>query len=418
MVAPSRPNASQVHNHLFTLWPYASLTQRGRLSRSRDEWWLPIERVRRDAGFMPLQEALRSGSMILTGKRVLVTGGTGSMGRAFVRRVLSGALGYPDRLTIFSRDESKQHDMRVEYALRPGRADEAMSRSFQKIVSFRIGDIRSFADVVAAVRGSDIVVNAAAMKQVPACEYFPEQALLSNCIGASNIVRAIHEHRLAVETVVGVSSDKACKPVNAMGMTKALQERIFTSANVQNPATRFVAVRYGNVLASRGSVIPLFHAQIRNGGPITITDERMTRFLLSLEDAVDTIAEALIHALPGETVIPDAPSARVTDIARALLNGRKLPVQLSGTRPGEKLDEILVSEEETARTIRRGSYYVIRPELPELFNEIDVGFRRVLTKEFSSADVLLDYDSVFALLKRHRLLQDDLSMNPAAELMR
>lgn len=356
--------------------------------------------------------------MVLTGKRVLVTGGTGSMGKAFVRRVLSGAHGYPDRLTIFSRDESKQHDMRIEYALRPGCPEEALCRAFQKTVTFRIGDIRNYADVAAAARTADIIVNAAAMKQVPTCEYFPEQAILSNCVGAANIVRAIQEQRLAVETVVGVSSDKACKPVNAMGMTKALQERIFTSANVHCPATRFVAVRYGNVLASRGSVIPLFHAQIRKGGPITITDERMTRFLLSLEEAVDTIMEALTHALPGETVIPNAPSARVTDIARALLNGRKVPIQLTGTRPGEKLDEILVSEEETARTIRRGNYFVIRPDLPELFSDIDIGFRRVLTKELSSADVLLDYDGVFALLQRNRLFPEDAGAGLAAELMR
>ena len=152
---------------------------------------------------------------------------------------------------------------------------------------FRIGDVRNYADACSAVRDADIVVNAAALKQVPSCEYFPLQALLTNCVGPSNIVRAIQEHGFPVETVIGISTDKACKPVNVMGMTKAIQERIFARANLEVPGTRFVIVRYGNVLASRGSVIPLFHEQIKAGGPVTITDPRMTRFLLSLEEAVD-----------------------------------------------------------------------------------------------------------------------------------
>jgi UDP-glucose 4-epimerase len=226
--------------------------------------------------------------MILKDKVVVVTGGTGSMGKTFVRRALSGRHGLPKKLIILSRDEAKQHYMRLEYMDRKNATDEVIYKNFKNVLEFRIGDVRNYHDVLSAVRHADIVVNAAALKQVPTCEYFPTQAVMTNCIGVQNIVNAITEHQLPVETVVGVSTDKACKPVNVMGMTKAIQERVFISANVFCPQTRFVCVRYGNVLASRGSVIPLFHEQIRIGGPITITHEKMTRFLLSLEDAVGT----------------------------------------------------------------------------------------------------------------------------------
>ena len=227
--------------------------------------------------------------MIFDGKRILVTGGTGSMGKTFVRRVLTGELGTPRKLIVFSRDEGKQHDMRVDYLHRRKAAtDEIVYRNFMNVLEFRIGDVRSYGDLVSAMRDADMVVHAAALKQVPTCEYFPGQAIMTNCLGAMNIVQAIQDHKLPIETVIAISTDKACKPVNVMGMTKALQERVIMSANILSPATRFIGVRYGNVLASRGSVIPLFHDQIRSGGPITITDGRMTRFLLSLNDAVDT----------------------------------------------------------------------------------------------------------------------------------
>jgi UDP-glucose 4-epimerase len=356
--------------------------------------------------------------MILDGKRVLVSGGTGSMGKTFVRRALSGSAGVPSKLIVFSRDESKQHDMRVSYSSAPkASTDEITYRNFQNVLEFRIGDVRSYADVSAALRDADIVVHAAALKQVPACEYFPDQAVLTNCIGAMNIVRAIREHAFPVESVVAISTDKACKPVNVMGMTKALQERIVLSANILNPKTRFLCVRYGNVLASRGSVIPLFHEQIRAGGPVTITDERMTRFLLSLDDAVDTVLEALQSAKPGETYIPVAPGARVVDLARALIGDRGIAVKVSGVRPGEKFDEILVSEEEINHTIRRGNYYVVRPMLPELHNAED-RLPRALTKEFSSGDSVLDFNGTVDLLRRHRLMVEDADGHRTAELLR
>jgi UDP-glucose 4-epimerase len=204
--------------------------------------------------------------MILDGKKVLVTGGTGSLGKVLIRRLLSGEMGTPQKVIVLSRDEAKQHDMRIAYMHRKVTTDEIIFRNFQQVLEFRIGDVRDYHDVCSALKGVDIVINAAAMKQVPTCEYFPEQAVLTNCMGATNIVRAISEHEYEIDTVVGVSTDKACKPVNVMGMSKAIQERIFISANILSSKTRFICVRYGNVLASRGSVIPLFHDQIMSGG--------------------------------------------------------------------------------------------------------------------------------------------------------
>ena len=195
--------------------------------------------------------------MILQDKQILVTGGTGSLGKILVRRLLSGELGTPRKVVVLSRDEAKQHDMRLEYLHRAVTTDEVIFHNFQQVLEFRIGDVRDFHDVCSGVKGADIVINAAALKQVPTCEYFPEQAVLTNCVGAANIVRAIRENGYGVESVVGVSTDKACKPVNVMGMSKAIQERIFISANILTPETRYICVRYGNVLASRGSVNPL-----------------------------------------------------------------------------------------------------------------------------------------------------------------
>jgi FlaA1/EpsC-like NDP-sugar epimerase len=354
---------------------------------------------------------------MLNGKRVLVTGGTGSLGKILVRRLLSGDLGSPRKVIVLSRDEGKQHDMRLAYLHQHATTDEVIYRNFMHALEFRIGDVRDYSDVCAAVRDADVVINAAALKQVPNCEYFPEQALLTNCIGAANIVRAIGEHGYPVATVIGVSTDKACKPVNVMGMTKALQERIFTSANVLLPQTRFVCVRYGNVLASRGSVIPLFHEQIRKGGPVTITVPEMTRFLLSLDQAVDTVFAALQDARRGETFVPDAPSATVVNIAKALIDERAIEIRITGVRPGEKIHEIMVSEEECHHTIRRGKYYAILPMLPEL-REDDGATTKVLTEEFSSEDSVLDPSATVALLKRHNLMVGMEQFAEGGELLR
>ena len=361
---------------------------------------------------------IRDDQMILDGKRVLVTGGTGSLGKTFARRVLTGEFGTPKKLIVFSRDEGKQHDMRVDYLHRRKAAtDDILYSNFMNVLEFRIGDVRSPEDIGIALRDIDIVIHAAALKQVPACEYFPAQAVLTNCVGAINIVQAIQSMSLPIETVIAVSTDKACKPVNVMGMTKALQERIITCANVLNPNTRFICVRYGNVLASRGSVIPLFHDQIRAGGPVTITNKRMTRFLLSLEQAVDTVFAALKGALPGETYIPIVPGARMIDIATALIGSRQIEVKITGVRPGEKFDEILISEEEVNHTIRRDDHYVIRPGLPELQGEADQQ-PKALTQEFCSGDFVLDYNGTAELLRRNNLMIEDSPNSYGSEFLR
>jgi FlaA1/EpsC-like NDP-sugar epimerase len=340
----------------------------------------------------------------LEGKRVVVTGGTGSLGQLLVHRLLGGEMGAPESVIVFSRDEAKQHQMRLEYMHRSAATDEVIFRNFQQTLRFWIGDVRDFDSVVAVVREADVVFNAAALKQVPTCEYFPYEAVRTNVGGAENIVLAIQKHHLEVETVVGISTDKACKPVNVMGMTKAVQERVFIQGNMRCPHTRFICVRYGNVLASRGSVIPLFHFQIRNGGPVTVTTPEMTRFLLSLNQAVDTIFGAVRSAERGETYVPRAPSARVADVAAVLIGDRPIKVQITGIRPGEKVHEVMVSEEEAPRTLARGDWYAIQPMLPEVAGP---GGEPALTGEFSSADHLLSLEEVRRLLMTQRLLVED-----------
>jgi UDP-glucose 4-epimerase len=355
--------------------------------------------------------------MIFQDKTILVTGGTGSMGRTFVHRVLTGELGTPKKVIVLSRDEAKQHEMRMSYLHKLVATDEVIYRNFMNVLEFRIGDVRNYADVCSAVKHADIVVNAAALKQVPACEYFPTQAVLTNCIGATNLVRAIEENGYPVETVIGISTDKACKPVNVMGMTKSIQERIFISANILNPHTRFICVRYGNVLASRGSVIPLFHDQIRKGGPVTITVPEMTRFLLSLNQAVDTVFTAIREARRGETYVPYAPAATVLNIAKALIGEHKIEIRITGIRPGEKMHEIMVSEEEANHCVKRGNYYAILPMLPEL-REGGASEPNTLKKEFSSADTVLDFTGTVDLLQCHRLLGEDAKLSEDMELLR
>ena len=349
-------------------------------------------------------------------KTVVITGGTGSLGKTVVHRLLKRELGCPKKIIVFSRDEAKQHNMRMTYMHKLVATDEVIYRNFMGKLEFRIGDVRSYADVCSVVKDADIVINAAALKQVPTCEYFPEQALMTNCMGAVNIVRAIKENSYPVDTVVGISTDKACKPVNVMGMTKSLQERIFTAANVLNPETRFICVRYGNVLASRGSVIPLFHEQIRSGGPVTVTVPEMTRFLLSLNQAVDTVFTALRKARPGETFVPRAPSATMLNIAQALVGDRDIEIKITGIRPGEKMHEIMVSEEEAHHCVASGDYYAILSMLPEL-SDPQKSEPNVLSKEFSSEDTVLSLEQTIALLRDHNLMVEDVELEDT-ELLR
>jgi UDP-glucose 4-epimerase len=333
------------------------------------------------------------------GKRILVTGGTGSLGHALVRRLLSGAVGHPERVVVFSRDEAKQHFMRLEFQHRTAATDDVIYRRANEVLRFRVGDVRDYDALLAAVRQADVVFHAAALKQVPTCEYFPTEAVLTNVMGARNLVHAVRHHDTPVRRVVGISTDKACKPINVMGMTKALQERVLIEGNHGCETTDFLCVRYGNVIASRGSVVPLFVGQIRAGGPVTITLPEMTRFLLTLERAVDTVLAAALGGLRGETYIPRVPSATVVDLARAVmqLEGRDVAMEETGIRPGEKVHEIMVSEEECFRTGERDGYYTIQPVLPELRDaSVRVG---VLSGEYSSMHDTVGVADVRALLQ-------------------
>jgi UDP-glucose 4-epimerase len=338
----------------------------------------------------------------------VVTGGTGSFGKVIVRRLLEGEVGLPDELVVFSRSEATQHQMRLDFQHRRVATDEIVYEEERHArLKFQVGDIRDPSSVVSVLRGTDVVFHAAAMKQVPVCEYNPFEAVKTNVIGAENVVRAIRDHELGVETVIGVSTDKAVKPVNVMGMTKAVQERILARGNLECPGTRFLAARYGNVLASRGSVLPLFHEQIRNGGPVTITTPDMTRFLLSLDRAVDTVFDALGEGGPGETYIPVLPSALITDLAAELIGDREIDIELQGIRPGEKIHEILVSEEEAPRTFRRSERnLVILPLLPELRSE-QVDAEPFGEREYSSSANPLDREAVGELLRENHLMLDD-----------
>ncbi|TWT60438.1 polysaccharide biosynthesis protein [Rubinisphaera italica] len=352
---------------------------------------------------------------MLTERRVLITGGTGSLGKTLVKRILTGELGRPEKITVFSRDEAKQHDMRNELSERHAATDEVVFDDYKNLIDFRIGDIRDYESVCSAIRRCDVIFNAAAMKQVPTCEYVPGEAVLTNVMGANNIVRAISNLNLKVEIVVGISTDKACKPVNVMGMTKSIQERIFITGNLECKNTRFVNVRYGNVLASRGSVIPFFHQQILKGRAVTVTSREMTRFLLNLNSAVDVIIEAVQSGRPGETIIPIVPSARMIDLAEALIGDRKNPIEITGVRPGEKIHEILISEEEAHRTYRRNEYYAIKPMLPDLTSNPEVLLNDI-SKEYSSADSPMSKDQLVKLLTENCLLVDQ-SRPPELEML-
>lgn len=335
-------------------------------------------------------------SQPLDGKRILVTGGTGSLGQVLVKRLLSGEMGLPKKITVFSRDEAKQHQMRLDFLHRTAATDEIIYQNSQDRLAFRIGDVRDPVAVRAALRSTDVVFHAAALKQVPSCEYFPFEAVLTNVYGAQNLVRAIRENDLPVETVVGISTDKACKPINVMGMTKALQERIFIEANRDHDGTRFMCVRYGNVIASRGSIVPLFIEQVQKRQPVTVTLPEMTRFLLSLDRAVDTIFAAVASGRAGETFVPKVQSAKIVDLAKAIIGDLDLPIIFTGVRPGEKVHEIMVSEEECFRTIDNGSHYVILPMLPELRDQHT--FVPALKKEYSSNDDNISVEELRQLL--------------------
>lgn len=279
------------------------------------------------------------------GKNILVTGGTGSFGHQIVRDLLRFK---PARINIYSRDEKKQYDMALAYHDVP-------------TLKFNIGDVRSLERTREAMRGIDIAFNAAALKQVPNCEFAPFEAVETNITGANNVRRAAIE--AGVKTVLSVSTDKAVKPVNVMGMTKAIQERIILDPSYTSDETRFLCVRYGNVLGSRGSVVPLFCDLISRGRPLTITNPAMTRFQLTLKEAVKLVLQATVEGTGGDLWVRKMPACNVVDLARAValgVTGREdYPLEVVGTRPGEKVHEVLVSEEEMWRAEEREEYYRI-----------------------------------------------------------
>jgi len=308
----------------------------------------------------------------------LVTGGPGFLGKPLVRRILGGDLGYPASVTVFSRDEGKHHQMKADWRNERSATNEIFYHNFEELLEFRLGDVRDYQALVPAVRNAEIVFHAAALKQVPSCEYFPYEAVRTNIEGANNLVRAIRSNDTPVKKVVGISTDKACKPVNAMGMTKAIQERVLLEGNIGQDQVDFTCVRYGNVVSSRGSVIPFFRDQIRHGGPVTLTTKEMTRFLITLEQAVDVVFDSLLHSKRGEILVPHLPAVRIADVARAMIGEREIPIEEIGIRPGEKVHELLVSYEESARTTERKgsfreSYYAIGSILPEVSGSYPTG---------------------------------------------
>jgi UDP-N-acetylglucosamine 4,6-dehydratase len=277
-------------------------------------------------------------------KVVAITGGTGSFGRHVLKRFLASDV---CEIRIFSRDEKKQEEMRSE-----------LNNSKLK---FYIGDVRNYDSIHQALRGVHYVFHAAALKQVPSCEFYPLEAVRTNILGAENVMNAAIANR--VEKVVVLSTDKAVYPINAMGQTKALMEKVMVAkARTMGPEeTMLCATRYGNVMASRGSVIPLFVSQIEEGKPLTVTDPAMTRFLMSLDDSVDLVVHAFRHAQQGDIFVQKAPASTIADLAQALkeIFNRDNPVRTVGTRHGEKLYESLVSREEMARIEDMGNYYRI-----------------------------------------------------------
>jgi UDP-glucose 4-epimerase len=288
---------------------------------------------------------------MLKNKVLLITGGTGSFGNAVLTRLLGSELA---EIRVFSRDEKKQEDMRLKH-----NSDK---------LKFYIGDVREYDSVHDALHGVDFVFHAAALKQVPSCEFYPMEAVRTNVLGAENVMRAAIAQ--SVSRCLLLSTDKAVYPINAMGISKALMEKLMVAkSRLCGPnETVLSATRYGNVMASRGSVIPLFLEQLKQGRPLTVTDPHMTRFLMSLEESVDLVLYAFGHAKPGDIFVQKAPASTVGDLARAMasLFADKSEVKVIGTRHGEKLYESLVSREEMARAEDLGNYYRISADARDL----------------------------------------------------
>lgn len=340
---------------------------------------------------------------LFTGKTLMITGGTGSFGNAVLNRFLQTDIG---EIRIFSRDEKKQDDMRHEFqAKMPEVADK---------ISFYIGDVRDLQSVKNAIHGVNYIFHAAALKQVPSCEFFPIEAVKTNVLGTENVLTAAIDE--GVQSVVCLSTDKAAYPVNAMGTSKAMMEKVIVAKSRTTKNTKICCTRYGNVMCSRGSVIPLWIDQIRSGNPITITDGKMTRFIMSLEEAVDLVLFAFEYGDPGDILVQKAPACTIQTQVEAvceLFGGEKNQIKVIGIRHGEKMYETLLTNEECAHAIDMGNYYRVPCDKRGLnydkyFNQGDAK-RNTLTEFNSNNTKLLTVEETKAKIADLSYIQERLA---------
>lgn len=332
-------------------------------------------------------------------KTLLITGGTGTFGNAVLKRFLKTDI---SEIRVFSRDEKKQEDMRLEYA--------------SPKLKFYIGDVRDYDSISAALPGVDYVFHAAALKQVPSCEFYPLEALRTNALGAENVLNASMAN--GVERAIVLSTDKSVYPINAMGLSKAMMEKLMVAkSRLWKPGrTILCGTRYGNVMASRGSVIPLFIQQVKEGQPLTVTDPNMTRFMMSIDDAVDLVLFAYEHGNPGDIFVQKAPAATIETLALAVkeLFGVSHPIRVIGTRHGEKLFETLLTREERVKAEDLGNYFRVRADNRDL--NYNVYFREGLEtlsheEDYHSHNTQrLDVEGMMALLLELELVQHELSI--------
>ena len=341
--------------------------------------------------------------MTFQGKTLLITGGTGSFGNAVLNRFLATDIA---EIRVFSRDEKKQDDMRHEFQ---AKLPEAAGK-----IKFYIGDVRDLASVKSAMVGVDYVFHAAALKQVPSCEFFPMEAVRTNVMGTDNVLTAAIE--AGVESVICLSTDKAAYPINAMGITKALEEKVAVAKSRTSGKTRICCTRYGNVMCSRGSVIPLWIDQIKNGQPVTVTEPSMTRFIMSLEEAVDLVLFAFEHGQNGDLFIQKAPACTIQTQAEAvceLFGGKKEDIRVIGIRHGEKLYETLLTNEECAKAEDMGDFYRVPADNRSLnydkyFSEGDQ-HRTALTEFNSNNTRILNVAETKARIAALAYIQEELA---------
>ena len=343
---------------------------------------------------------------IFKDKVLLISGGTGSFGNAVLKRFLRTDIG---EIRIFSRDEKKQDDMRHEY--------QAKYPDVAHKIKFYIGDVRNLESCRSAIPGTDFIFHAAALKQVPSCEFFPMEAVRTNVIGTDNVLTAAIEAK--VKAVICLSTDKAAYPINAMGITKAIEEKVTVAKSRYSGDTKICCTRYGNVMCSRGSVIPLWIEQIRNGQPITLTEPSMTRFIMSLDEAVDLVLFAFEHGQNGDILVQKAPACTIQTQAEAvceLFGGKKEDIKVIGIRHGEKMYETLLTNEECAKAEDMGNFYRVPADnrtlnYDKFFTEGDT--KRVQLTEFNSHNTkLLNIEETKAKIASLEYIQNELKGIP------